>query len=180
MNGTGDGRVRLLAIGGRGGSAGWSGGTCNHFLCLHTHNISQKIGTVHFLFIQAFLTTDTFACSRRVQWQHLNTGNCAVDYTIQFRNSCGSILGTVAGIRNVSFYCTDDYAHSSFNTMWAVKNGVKGTKSRLVALFTTPKAITIDTKGMHIAFPSFVFCLFACFSIIYTNPKKKTFLHITN
>ena len=109
--------------------------------------------------IEAFVTTDTVACSRRVQWQHLDTGNCVVEYNIEFINNCGTILGTVTGIRNnVSFYCTDEYANSSSVIMWAVQNGVKGTKSKIVALFTTPQTILTDTKGKHIAFSSFLFC----------------------
>lgn len=96
------------------------------------------------------------ACSRHVQWQHLDTGNCVVEYNIEFINNCGTTLGTVTGIRNnVNFYCTDDYANSSSVKMWAVKNGVKGTKSKVVALFTTPKTTIADTKGMYIAFLSF-------------------------
>ena len=77
------------------------------------------------------------------------------------------MLGTVMGIRNnVSFYCTDDYANSYSVMMWAVHNGVKGTKSKVVALFTTPKTIITDRKGMHIAFSSFLFCVF-----IYAKAK---------
>ena len=112
------------------------------------------------------------ACSRRVQWQHLDTGNCVVEYNIEFINNCGTILGTVTGINNnVSFYCTDDYANSSSVIMWAVQNGVKGTKSKVVALFTTQKTIITDTKGMCITFLSFSFCVF-----IYTKPKIQTLL----
>lgn len=116
------------------------------------------------------------ACSRRVQWQHLDTGNCVVEYNIEFINNCGTILGTVTGIKNnVSVYCTVDYANSSSVIMWAVQNGVDGTKSKVVALFTTPKTIITDTKGMHIAFSSFSFCVF-----IYMKPKIQTLLDVEN
>ena len=99
-----------------------------------------------------------------------------VEFNIEFVNKCGTILGTVTGIRNnVSFYCTDDYANSSSVIMWALQNGVKGTKSKVVALFTTPKTIITDTKGMHIAFLSFLFCGF-----IYTKPEKQTLLDTKN
>ena len=116
------------------------------------------------------------ACSRRVQWQHLDTGNCVVEYNIEFINNCGTILGTVTGIKNnVSVYCTVDYANSSSVIMWAVQNGVDGTKSKVVALFTTPKTIITDTNGMHIAFSSFSFCVF-----IYMKPKIQTLLDVEN
>ena len=99
-----------------------------------------------------------------------------VEYNIEFINSCGEILGTVTGIRNnLNFYCTDDYASSFSVIMWAIQNGVKGTKSKVVALFTTPKAIITNTKGMHIAFLSFLFCAF-----IYTIPKMQTLLDTKN
>lgn len=84
-----------------------------------------------------------------------------MEYNIEFINSCGTILGTVTGIKNnVSFYCTDDYANSSSVIMWAVQNGVKGTKSKVVALITTLKTIMTDSKGMHIAFLSFFILCF--------------------
>ena len=126
--------------------------------------------------IKAFLTTDVVACSRRVQWQHLDTGNCVVEYNIEFINNCGTILGTVTGIRNnVSFYCTDDYGNSSSVVIWAVQNGFKGTKSKPAALFTTPKTIITVTKGMLIVFSSFLFCVF-----IYAKPKIQTLLDTKN
>ena len=79
-----------------------------------------------------------------------------MEYNIEFINNCGTILGTVTGIRsNVSFYCTDDYAYSSSVAMWAVRKGIKGIKSKVVALFTTPTSIITDTaKGMTIGFSS--------------------------
>ena len=98
-----------------------------------------------------------------------------MEYNIEFINSCGTILGTVTGIKNnVSFYCTDDYANSSSVIMWAVQNGVKETKSKVVALFKTTKTIT-DSKGMHNAFSSLLFCIF-----IYTKPKMQTLLDSKN
>ena len=91
-----------------------------------------------------------------------------VEYNIEFKNDCDTILGTVTGIRNNdSFYCTDDYAKSSYMAMWAVQNGVKGTKSKALALFTKQKTIT-DTEGMHFAFSSFCSCF-----IIFTKSKKR-------
>ena len=141
------------------------------------HPVSQcnfclvKADPVH---IEAFGTTDMVACSRRVQWQHLDTGNCVVEYNIEFIDNCGTILGTVMGIgNNISFYCTDDYANSSSVIMWAVQNGVKGTRSKAVALFTMPKTIITDTKGIPIVFSSFLFCV-----LIYAKPKIQT-LHDT-
>ena len=111
--------------------------------------------------IEAFLTSNTVACSRRVQWQLLDTGNCMVEYNIEFKNKCDTIVGTVTGIRNnVSFYCTDDYTKSSSVAMWAVHNGVSGTKSKTLPLLSTQKRTITDTEGRHIAFSSFLFCFF--------------------
>lgn len=121
-----------------------------------------KPGPVH---IESFLITDTVACSRRVQWQHLDTGNCAVEYNIEFKNTRGTIVGTVTGIRNnVSFYCTDDYINSFSVTMWAVLKGIKGTKSIIEAFITAPKTMSTDKNGMYIAFSSFLFCFFFSFT----------------
>ena len=89
-------------------------------------------------------------------------------YNIEFKNNCDTILGNVTGIRNnVSFYCTDDYAESSSVTVWAVRKGVKGTKSE-IALFATPKTIITDTKGKYIAFSSF----FMLFFLSTRNQRK--------
>ena len=99
-----------------------------------------------------------------------------MEYNLEFINSCGEILGTVTSIRNnLNFYCTDDYASSSSVIMWTVQNGVKGTKSKVVALFTTPKAIITNTKGMHFVLLSFLFCVF-----IYMIPKMQTLLDTKN
>ena len=61
--------------------------------------------------IDDFLLSEKVGCTLRVQWQPLDTGNCPVEYTIQFRNRYGTILGNATNIRNnVNFYCTDNYA----------------------------------------------------------------------
>ena len=81
-----------------------------------------------------------------------------MEYNIEFKNDCDAILGTITGIRNnISLYCTDDYAKSSSVTMWAVRKGVSGIRSK-VALFTTPKTTVTVKKGMHFVF--FVFFIF--------------------
>lgn len=117
---------------------------------------------------ESFIISDTVGCRLRVQWQLLDTGTCAVKYNIEFKNNCDTILGNVTGIRNnVSFYCTDDYAESSSVTVWAVRKGVKGTKSE-IALFATPKTIITDTKGKYIAFSSF----FMLFFLSTRNQRK--------
>ena len=88
-----------------------------------------------------------------------------MEYNIEFKNNCDTILGTVTGIRNnVSFYCTDEYATSSSVTMWAIRKGVIGTKSKVVALFPTSKTIITETRGMYI-----VFGLLLCFPLFIKN-----------
>ena len=126
--------------------------------------------------IEAFLTSDTVACNVRVQWQLLDTGNCVLGYNIEFLNNSGTTIGIVTGIRNnVSFYCTDDYANSSSVAMWAVRKGVKGTKSKGVPLFETSRTIITDKKSMCIVFTSFLFHF-----LIYTKPKERTLVYTTN
>ena len=121
--------------------------------------------------IDAFSKHYTVGCSLRVQWQLLDTGNCKVDYNIEFLNNCGTILGAVTGIRNnVSFYCTNAYPNSTSEAMWAVWKGIKGIKTKVVALFTTPKTIITDRKGMNIVFLSF----FGLFFPSARNQGKKT------
>ena len=39
--------------------------------------------------------------------------------------------------------------------MWAVQNGVKGPKSKALALFATQKTIITDTEGTYFAFRLF-------------------------
>ena len=101
--------------------------------------------------IDDFLLSEKFGCTRRVQWEPLDTGNCLVEYTIQFRNRYGTILGNATNIRNnVNFYCTDNYASSYSVTMWATHKGVKGTKSQVTILFVRREIINSETKGMHV------------------------------
>lgn len=100
--------------------------------------------------IDGFLTSNAVSCNRRVQWQRLDTGHCPVEYNIEFKDNCGNILGNVTDIgSNISFYCTDDYADSYSVIMWASRNGVRGTKSQVAVLLTTPKAVPTNAKGMH-------------------------------
>lgn len=71
-------------------------------------------------------------------------------YNIEFIDKCGKILGKVADIGdNVSFYCTDDYADSYSVTMWASRNGVRGTKTQVATPLKTPKAVLSNAKGMY-------------------------------
>ena len=99
-----------------------------------------------------------------------------MEYNIEFMNNCGTTIGIVTGIRNnVSFYCTDDYANSSSVAMWAVRKGVKGTRSKEVPLFKTPRTIITNKKGMRIVFTSFLFHF-----LIYTKPKERTLVYTTN
>ena len=110
--------------------------------------------------IEGFLISDTVSCNRRVQWQRLDTGNCPVEYNIEFIDNCSKILGNITDIgNNVSFYCTDDYIDSFSVTMWASRNGVKGNKSHVTVLVTTPKTVLSNTKGMYtsLIFSSFFF-----------------------
>lgn len=101
--------------------------------------------------IDDFLLSEKVGCTRRVQWEPLDTGNCLVEYTIQFRNRYGTILGNATNIRNnVNFYCTDNYASSYSVTMWATHKGVKGTKSQVTILFVRREIINSETKGMHV------------------------------
>lgn len=101
--------------------------------------------------IDDFLLSEKVGCTRRVQWEPVDTGNCPVEYTIQFRNRYGTILGNATNIRNnVNFYCTDNYASSYSVTMWATHKGVKGTKSQVTILFIRREIINSETKGMHV------------------------------
>ena len=103
--------------------------------------------------IDDFLLSERAGCTRRVQWQPLDTGNCPVEYNIQFMNRYGTILGNATNIRNnVSFYCTDDYANSYSVTMWATHKGIKGTESQVTILFVRQKIVNSETKGMQIYF----------------------------
>ena len=99
--------------------------------------------------IDDFLLSEKVGCTRRVQWQPLETGKCPVEYNIQFMNRYGTILGNATNIRNnVSFYCTDDYASSYSVKMWATYRGIKGTKSQVTILFVKRKIIIAEAKGM--------------------------------
>ena len=101
--------------------------------------------------IDDFLLSEKVGCTRRVQWEPLDTENCLVEYTIQFRNRYGTMLGNATNIRNnVNFYCTDNYASSYSVTMWATHKGVKGTKSQVTILFVRREIINSETKGMHV------------------------------
>ena len=101
--------------------------------------------------IDDFLLSEKVGCTRRVQWEPLDTGNCLVEYTIQFRNRYGTILGNATNIRNnVNFYCTDNYASSYSVTVWATHKGVKGTKSQVTILFVRREIINSEAKGMQI------------------------------
>ena len=112
--------------------------------------------------IEGFLVSDTVSCICRVQWQRLDTGNCLVEYNTEFVDNCGKILGNITNIRNnVSFYCTNDYVDSVSVTRWASRNSVRGNKSQVTVLVTTPKTVLSNTKGMH---TSLIF-LFFFFSI---------------
>ena len=100
-----------------------------------------------------FLLSEKVGCARRVQWQPLDTGKCPVEYNIQFRNRYGAILGNATNIRkNVSFYCTNDYACSYSVKMWATYRGIKGTESQLTILIVKQKIIIAEAKGMKIFF----------------------------
>lgn len=101
--------------------------------------------------IDDFLLSEKVGCSLRVQWQPLDTGNCPVEYTIQFRNRYGTILGNATNIRsNISFYCTDNYASIYSVTMWATHKGVKGTKSHITILFVRREIINSEAKGVQV------------------------------
>lgn len=101
--------------------------------------------------IDDFLLSEKVGCTRRVQWEPLDTGNCPVEYTIQFRNRYSPMLGNATNIRNnVNFYCTDNYASSYSVTMWATHKGVKGTKSQVTILFVRREIINSETKGMQV------------------------------
>ena len=103
------------------------------------------------MIVDDFLLSKKVGCTRRVQWQPLNTGNCPVEYTIQFRNRYGTILGNATNIRNnVNFYCTDNYASSYSVTMWATQEGVRGTKSQVTILFARREIINSEAKGMQL------------------------------
>ena len=111
--------------------------------------------------IESFLTSDTVSCNRRVQWQRLDTGHCPVECNIEFKDNCGKIPGNITDIRNnVSFYCTDDYDDSYSVTMWASRNGLRGAKSQVAVLFTTPKVVLSNAKGNHEVLNLFVFLFF--------------------
>ena len=101
--------------------------------------------------IDNFLLSEKVGCTRRVQCQRLDTGNCAMEYTIQFRNRHGAILDNATNIRNnVSICCTDNYASSYSVTRWATHKGVKGTKSLVTILFIGREIINSEAKGMQI------------------------------
>ena len=111
--------------------------------------------------IEGFFTSDTVSCNRRVQWQRLNTGHCTVEYNIEFKDNCGKIFGNITDIRNnVTFYCTDDYDDSYSVTMWASLNGLRGAKSQVAVLITTPKVVLSNAKGNHVVLNLFVFLFF--------------------
>ena len=118
--------------------------------------------------IEGFFTSDTVSCNRRVQWQRLDTGHCPVEYNIEFKDNCGKILGNITDIRNnVSFYCTDDYDDSYSVTMWAFRNGLRGAKSQVAVLITTPKTVLSNAKGNHVVLNLFVFLSFFFFFIFF-------------
>ena len=99
--------------------------------------------------IDGFLPSDKAGCTRRVQWQPLDTGKCPVEYNIQFRNRYDKILGNVTNIRNnVNFYCTDDYANSYSVTMCATFKSIKGIESQVTLLCVIGKTVIHDRKGM--------------------------------
>ena len=101
--------------------------------------------------IDDFLLSEKVGCTLRVQWQPLDIGNCPVEYTIQFRNRYGTILGNATNIRNnINFYCTDNYASIYSVTMWATHKGVKGTKSHITILFVRREIINSEAKGMQV------------------------------
>ena len=100
--------------------------------------------------IDDFLLSEKVGCTRRVQWEPLDTGNCPVEYTIQFRNRYGTMLGNATNIRkNINFYYTDNYASIYSVTMWATHKGVKGTKSHITILFVRREIINSEAKGMQ-------------------------------
>ena len=72
----------------------------------------------------------------RVQWQPINTGNCVVEYTIEFRKT-NKIVGTEKNIRGNS-YCTRDHNNATSVIMWATYEGRQGLISDEKHLTLTP------------------------------------------
>ena len=81
--------------------------------------------------------------TRRVQWQPINTGNCSVEYTIEFRNNINGTIGTEESITG-NFYCTSKYDNATSVIMWATYEGTQGFKSdpRLLTAAPVPPTTT--------------------------------------
>ena len=91
-----------------------------------------------------FRNDDQHGCNgtRRVQWQRLDTGTCSVEYTIEFKNSTGGVIGTVTNMNNKISYCTNDYDSADSAVMWATYKGTQGNKSEEKLLTARPKQTT--------------------------------------
>ena len=88
--------------------------------------------------------------TRRVQWQPIDTGNCLVEYTMEFRKS-SEIVGTVENIRGPS-YCTRDHDNATSVIIWATYEGRQGIKSdakplTLTQESTTPTGTTVSATS---------------------------------
>ena len=95
-----------------------------------------------------FQNEDQQGCNgtRRVQWQPLDTGNCSIEYNIEFRNSTDGVIDTVRNIRSENtFYCTNDYDNAISVVMWATYNVTQGIKSEAKLFTRTPESTTSTT-----------------------------------
>ena len=91
-----------------------------------------------------FKNDDKVGCNetRRVQWHEINTGNCSVQYTIEFRNTTDGITGTENNISG-NFYCTNQYDSATSVIMFATYNdGTRGNRSEVKFLTATPEPST--------------------------------------
>ena len=79
--------------------------------------------------------------TRRVQWHPLDTGNCLVEYTVEFRNNTNNTIGIVENITKTS-YCTSDYNNAKSVVVWATYKGMRGINSSVQFLTATPKSTT--------------------------------------
>ena len=79
-----------------------------------------------------------------IEWKPINTGNCHVKYTIQYKNQT-SVIGIIAGIHDTTHaLCSSLYSDATAITMWAVYNGHIGTKSSTIPLMDSSENCSIS------------------------------------